>query len=279
MLCMYLTSDTMEPKLNHQMVHSSGSAKHSKCCLMALILDIFLFLQGAYQSTTSGKFQDAISKLRNILLNVTLLIVDSKSEISEVRFCPALLEAHHWMNYWWIVEGQKFHVKGVKKMVSVFGFVVPSAFPHWTNSWSVRSFNSRYIIAMLLQCYVTLQVSCHTRPSSCWRFAGNTSWVSPWNWNARRCQRYVCSLPHIAMLALKHVVLSSVSVDHTWAAKTNLRGMYKILRIFYLAKAWMRGAPLHFARAFLLLIQCNIMNRRISGKCNHYLLPAFILSY
>ena len=95
MLCMYLTSDTMEPKLNHQMVHSSGSAKHSKCCLMALILDIFLFLQGAYQSTTSGKFQDAISKLRNILLNVTLLIVDSKSEISEVRFCPALLEAHH----------------------------------------------------------------------------------------------------------------------------------------------------------------------------------------
>ena len=95
MLCMYLTSDTMEPKLNHQMVHSSGSAKRSKCCLMALILDIFLFLQGAYQSTTSGKFQDAISKLRNILLNVTLLIVDSKSEISEVRFCPALLEAHH----------------------------------------------------------------------------------------------------------------------------------------------------------------------------------------
>jgi len=59
----------------------------------ALVLDMFLSLQGAYQSTTSGKFQDAISKLRNILLNVTLLIVDSKSEISEVRLCPALLVA------------------------------------------------------------------------------------------------------------------------------------------------------------------------------------------
>ena len=44
-------------------------------------------LQSAYQSTTSGKFQDAVVKFRNILLSVTLLVVDSKSEISEVSVC------------------------------------------------------------------------------------------------------------------------------------------------------------------------------------------------
>ena len=45
---------------------------------------IILLFQSAYQSTTSGKFQDAVVKFRNILLSVTLLIVDNKSEISEV---------------------------------------------------------------------------------------------------------------------------------------------------------------------------------------------------
>ena len=43
--------------------------------------------QSAYQSTTSGKFQDAVVKFRNILLSVTLLVVDNKSEISEVSEC------------------------------------------------------------------------------------------------------------------------------------------------------------------------------------------------
>ena len=52
-------------------------------------------LQGAYQSTTSGKFQDTVSKLRSVLLNVTLLIVDNKSEVSEVsRGGP-----HYHVNY------------------------------------------------------------------------------------------------------------------------------------------------------------------------------------
>ena len=44
-------------------------------------------LQSAYQSTTSGKFQDAVVKFRNILLSVTLLVVDNKSEISKVSVC------------------------------------------------------------------------------------------------------------------------------------------------------------------------------------------------
>lgn len=46
-----------------------------------------LLFQNAYQSTTSGKFQDAVVKFRTILLNVTLLVVDNKSEISEVSAC------------------------------------------------------------------------------------------------------------------------------------------------------------------------------------------------
>ena len=37
--------------------------------------------------TTAGKFQDAISKFRNILLSVTLLVVDNKTEIAEVCIC------------------------------------------------------------------------------------------------------------------------------------------------------------------------------------------------
>lgn len=44
-----------------------------------------LFFQSAYQSTTSGKFQDAIVKFRTILLSATLLVVDNKTEISEVN--------------------------------------------------------------------------------------------------------------------------------------------------------------------------------------------------
>ena len=41
--------------------------------------------QGAYQSTTSGKFSDAVSKFRSVLLSVTLLALDSKQDITEVR--------------------------------------------------------------------------------------------------------------------------------------------------------------------------------------------------
>lgn len=35
--------------------------------------------------TTGGKFQDAVLKLHAILLSVTLLVVDSKQEISETQ--------------------------------------------------------------------------------------------------------------------------------------------------------------------------------------------------
>ena len=43
-------------------------------------------LQTAYQLTTGGKFQEAAEKFHEILLHVTLLVVDSKQEISEVCY-------------------------------------------------------------------------------------------------------------------------------------------------------------------------------------------------
>ena len=42
--------------------------------------------QGAYQSTTGGKFNDAVSKFRELLLSITLLVVDTKSELAEVSY-------------------------------------------------------------------------------------------------------------------------------------------------------------------------------------------------
>ena len=47
-------------------------------------------LQTAYQLTTGGKFQEAAVKFQDILLQVTLLVVDSKQDISEVRICRHL---------------------------------------------------------------------------------------------------------------------------------------------------------------------------------------------
>ena len=46
---------------------------------------LFLSEQAAYQFTTGGKFQEAIYKLHAILLSITLLVVDSKQEISEAN--------------------------------------------------------------------------------------------------------------------------------------------------------------------------------------------------
>ena len=43
------------------------------------------YFQTAYQLTTGGKFQEAIGKFHNILLSVTLLVVDSKQEITEAQ--------------------------------------------------------------------------------------------------------------------------------------------------------------------------------------------------
>lgn len=42
-------------------------------------------LQTAYQLTTGGKFQEAIGKFHSILLSITLLVVDSKQEITEAQ--------------------------------------------------------------------------------------------------------------------------------------------------------------------------------------------------
>ncbi|XP_028409104.1 coatomer subunit alpha-like [Dendronephthya gigantea] len=42
-------------------------------------------LQTAYQLTTGGKFQEAAEKFQDILLHVTLLVVDSKQDISEAQ--------------------------------------------------------------------------------------------------------------------------------------------------------------------------------------------------
>jgi coatomer protein complex subunit alpha (xenin) len=42
-------------------------------------------LQGAYQSTTGGKFGDAVSKFRELLLSITLLVVDNRTELTEAQ--------------------------------------------------------------------------------------------------------------------------------------------------------------------------------------------------
>jgi len=47
--------------------------------------DLIQRLQVAYQLTTQGKFQEAVDRFRSILLNVPLLVVDSKQDITEVN--------------------------------------------------------------------------------------------------------------------------------------------------------------------------------------------------
>lgn len=229
MLCMYLTTDTTEPKLNCQTVHFSRSAKHSKCCLMPLIsifagsLPIHHIWQvpGCNIKTQKYSAECHIAHCRQQEWDIwseTLSCTIRGPSLNELLVGCGRAKVSH-----------QRHKKDGGLGIWVFSFVVSSAFPHCTNIVGpVRSLSSCF---MLLQCHVTLQLSCQIRPSSCWPFAESTSWASPWNWNARRCQRYVCSLPHIVMLALEHVVLSSVSIDHTWAAKTNLWGMYTILNI------------------------------------------------
>ena len=129
----------------------------------ALVLDMFLSLQGAYQSTTSGKFQDAISKLRNILLNVTLLIVDSKSEISEVRVCPALLVACllSALNEWLVDCGMAkvLHRRSEgdgDSCISVFGYCCLFTLHQYCN-WTSQDlqFTLYCCYASSLQCHVT----------------------------------------------------------------------------------------------------------------------------
>jgi len=48
--------------------------------------DLVQRLQSGYQLTTSGKFTDAIEKFRSIVLNIPLLVVDSKQVIFLFNF-------------------------------------------------------------------------------------------------------------------------------------------------------------------------------------------------
>jgi len=47
--------------------------------------DLIQRLQSCYQLTTMGKFNEALDKFRLLLLNIPLLVVDSKSEIAEAQ--------------------------------------------------------------------------------------------------------------------------------------------------------------------------------------------------
>ena len=51
-------------------------------------------IQGAYQSTTGGKFGDAVSKFRELLLSITLLVVDNRTELTEVSASRFDLHVH-----------------------------------------------------------------------------------------------------------------------------------------------------------------------------------------
>lgn len=42
-------------------------------------------LQVCYQLTTGGKFTEAIEKFQQLLLSITLLVVDTKQEIAEAQ--------------------------------------------------------------------------------------------------------------------------------------------------------------------------------------------------
>jgi coatomer subunit alpha len=42
-------------------------------------------LQVCYQMTTGGKFQEAVEKLRSLLLSIPLLVVDSRQEVAEAQ--------------------------------------------------------------------------------------------------------------------------------------------------------------------------------------------------
>lgn len=47
--------------------------------------DLAQHLQQCYHLTTSGKFADAITKFRELLLSIPLLVVDSKQEVLEAQ--------------------------------------------------------------------------------------------------------------------------------------------------------------------------------------------------
>ena len=84
--------------VHYQCDHSSS------VCLMAGMCCVCVCVQGAYQSTTGGRFSESVGKFRELLLSITLLVVDTKSELAEVsgwfdnfyRFLPLSLP-HAWI--------------------------------------------------------------------------------------------------------------------------------------------------------------------------------------
>ncbi|KAJ7321508.1 hypothetical protein OS493_034563 [Desmophyllum pertusum] len=74
------------PLMGHP--HRNWREAGAKCGLPAVGMKLNMLvkrLQAAYQLTTRGKFQDAVHKLHATLLSITLLVVNSKQEISEAQ--------------------------------------------------------------------------------------------------------------------------------------------------------------------------------------------------
>uniref|UniRef100_A0A1B6DMQ1 Coatomer subunit alpha n=1 Tax=Clastoptera arizonana TaxID=38151 RepID=A0A1B6DMQ1_9HEMI len=62
-----------------------SGAKNALPVACMKLTDLVQKLQMCYHLTTSGKFSEALEKLRSILLSITLLVVDSKQDISEAH--------------------------------------------------------------------------------------------------------------------------------------------------------------------------------------------------
>lgn len=62
-----------------------ANVKTSTPAIVLQLSDLVQRLQSSYQLTTSGKFAEAIEKLRTILLAIPLLVIDSKHDIAETQ--------------------------------------------------------------------------------------------------------------------------------------------------------------------------------------------------
>ncbi|CAG9532834.1 unnamed protein product, partial [Cercopithifilaria johnstoni] len=62
-----------------------GSGRSGLPAVNLHLNDLAASLQTCYQLTTGGKFNEAVAKLRQLLLSVPLLVVDSKQEMAEAQ--------------------------------------------------------------------------------------------------------------------------------------------------------------------------------------------------
>lgn len=82
------TISTWQQNVPSTFSYPSRNPKDNKGSLPVVVFklaDLVQNLQLCYQLTTSGKFSEAIEKLQLLLLQVTLLVVDNKQEISEAN--------------------------------------------------------------------------------------------------------------------------------------------------------------------------------------------------